>query len=180
MGRRGGRRDALVTRPGLIFLVIFFLVLLAISILALNRRPPPIEQPLAFNHQIHVGEQDLECSFCHRQVEEHPRASLPTVRTCRNCHRKPITETPEEDALLAFTTENRDIPWKAIYRVPDHVYFSHRRHVALGNISCETCHGPVPSLAQPPSRPLVPVTMESCMNCHEKRRVTNDCLSCHR
>lgn len=169
-----------MNRPGLILLALVLLISLGFSIFALNRRPSLIEQPLAFNHQIHAGEQDLECTFCHSQVEQHARASLPTVRTCRTCHQGAITETPVEDRLLAFTTENREIPWKAIYWLPDHVYFSHRRHVTLGKIPCETCHGQVPSLSEPPPRPLVPITMEFCMDCHEEHQVTNDCLACHR
>ncbi|MFQ6616199.1 MAG: cytochrome c3 family protein [Fidelibacterota bacterium] len=167
-------------RPGFILLAIVLFAFLAISILALNRRPPPIEQPLAFNHLIHAGEQDLECTFCHRQVENHARATLPPVDACRECHEEAITETPLEEKLLAFTTENREIPWNAIYDVPDHVYFSHRRHVTLGSVPCETCHGQVPSLSEPPPRPLVSITMEFCMDCHEEHQVTNDCLACHR
>ncbi|MFQ6675102.1 MAG: cytochrome c3 family protein [Fidelibacterota bacterium] len=169
-----------MSRPRLILLAIAVFVLLGFSVLALTRKPPPIEQPIAFNHQIHVGEQDLECTFCHRQVEELPRASLPTVKTCRKCHRRAITETPEEKTLLDFTTQKREIPWNAVYRVPQHVYFSHRRHVALGNIPCETCHGEVPSLSEPPPRPLVDITMKFCTDCHEEHQVTNDCLACHR
>jgi hypothetical protein len=75
--------------------------------------------------------------------------------------------------------EKKEISWKRIYEQPDHVFFSHRRHAVLGKIPCKTCHGEIGQSGRPPARPWVKMTMGWCMECHEKNKVTNDCLTCH-
>lgn len=141
---------------------------------------PGIRQPLPFSHAIHVAENELECVECHTSVMSHQRATLPLLEVCQDCHSEALTETDIEAQLLAYTTTDQAIPWQRIYQVPDHVYFSHRRHATLGGLSCELCHGDVASLDLPPTAPIVPVTMDGCMDCHERNHITTDCLTCHR
>jgi hypothetical protein len=138
-------------------------------------------QPLAYNHKVHVEKAELKCTECHLYAEQKASASIPTLEVCRNCHsEEPLSESPEEQKLIQYIAEGKEIPWKRIYRVPDHVYFSHRRHVVGGELECKVCHGDVAEFTKPVSSPVVPVTMENCMACHKKRKVTNDCLACHR
>ena len=139
-----------------------------------------IQQPLPFSHKIHVAENELDCTEGHTRVLEHHRATLPLLEVCQDCHSEALTETELELQLLAYTTTDEAIPWQRIYMVPDHVYFSHRRHVTLGGLACEVCHGDVGALDLPPPAPVVPITMDGCMDCHEKNQITNDCLACHR
>jgi hypothetical protein len=49
----------------------------------------------------------------------------------------------------------------------------------LGRIDCRVCHGDFDETTAPPRRPLVTLTMDGCMECHEKKRADNDCLVCH-
>ncbi|MFQ6674657.1 MAG: cytochrome c3 family protein [Fidelibacterota bacterium] len=137
-------------------------------------------QPISFNHEVHVEGEDLDCTLCHTQVMKRSRATLPRIKICQKCHYEPITETESERTLLAFASEGREVPWRRIYQVPRHVYFSHRRHVKLGNIPCESCHGDVRKLTEPPEYPLIAPTMGYCTKCHEEHQITNDCLACHR
>ena len=139
-----------------------------------------IRQPLPFSHKIHVAEIELECTECHTRVMEHQRATLPLLEVCQDCHSEALTESEIESQLLAYTTEDQAIPWERIYAIPDHVYFSHRRHVVLGELACEVCHGDVSSFDLPPTAPVVAITMDGCMDCHEENHITNDCLACHR
>lgn len=169
-----------MNRPGPTVFILLLTATVVGALLNFRMRPAAIIQPLPFNHNLHVDEHELECTDCHTQATEHPRATLPGIDICQDCHMESLTETALEDQLLAYTTENREIPWQRIYRVPDHVYFSHRRHVTLGNVPCAVCHGDVPALTEPPQYPLVPVTMDRCMTCHEEHQLTNDCLACHR
>ncbi|MBI3004413.1 MAG: cytochrome c3 family protein [Ignavibacteriales bacterium] len=81
---------------------------------------------------------------------------------------------------MKYVAKAAEVPWERVYKVPDHVYFSHRRHVVAGRLECEVCHGNVQQFTMPVSLPEIPVTMENCMSCHRKHNVTNDCLSCHR
>jgi hypothetical protein len=137
-------------------------------------------QPIAYNHYIHVEENGMECLDCHQNAEENPRASIPNIAECRDCHEEAISESEEELTLLNYISENKKIPWLQIYLVPDHAYFSHRRHVKLGELECTVCHGEVGKLTTPVSKPYVEVNMDWCLDCHEMRGVTNDCAACHR
>lgn len=117
---------------------------------------------------------------CHKYAEENSRASIPNIETCRDCHDEVVSGSEEEAKLLSFVKENRRIPWRQIYAVPDYAYFSHRRHVKLGQLECSTCHGEVQNFTSPISKPLKMVTMEWCMECHRRNQVSNDCYACHR
>jgi len=137
-------------------------------------------QPIAYNHAKHIQEAGLGCIDCHIQAETHERASIPNIQVCQDCHEEAITDSPEEKKLIAYINNHNPIPWIQVHRVPDHVYFSHRRHVALGKITCEQCHGPVAEMTTPFTRPAIPVSMAFCVECHENNQVTTDCASCHR
>jgi hypothetical protein len=136
------------------------------------------EQPIAFNHKKHL-EQGTECITCHANSKEQTFSGMPTVKTCMECHKDPLTQNPQEKKIRELHKKGQGIPWKRIYEQPDHVFFSHRRHVVLGKIECQGCHGDIGQSKRPPSKPWVKMTMNWCMDCHAKSKVTNDCLACH-
>jgi predicted CXXCH cytochrome family protein len=139
------------------------------------------KQPIQYNHQLHVQENDMECAECHLYVQSHARATIPNIEVCADCHSdEPTTESPEEAKLIEYVMEGRRIPWTKVYRVPSHVYFSHRRHTTLGQIECTTCHGNAEEMSTPFDKPLVSMSMNWCMECHERNGVDNDCTRCHR
>lgn len=164
----------------LVWLLVIALVAAPTIWIVVGSSKAAIQQPLPFSHQLHVAENELDCTECHTSVMDHQRATLPLLEVCQDCHSEELTETEVESQLLAYTTTDQAIPWQRIYAVPDHVYFSHRRHVTLGGLACEVCHGDVGSFDVPPDAPVVPITMDGCMNCHEENQITNDCLACHR
>ena len=136
-------------------------------------------QPIEYNHAIHI-ESGLECIGCHEGAQDQVQATLPGIDTCLMCHSEAMTESAEEEKLLTFAEAGEEIPWKKVTRVPRHVYFSHRRHVALAGLECVECHGPMETLTRPPRKPYQPVTMEACMDCHAQKEARNDCNDCHR
>lgn len=137
-----------------------------------------VRQPIAFNHKIHA-ENDLECLDCHPYFKEHASSGRPSLETCMNCHEEPLGESELEKKLIEYIKSEEEIEWQRIYRVPEDVYFSHRRHVVLGNIECSTCHGKIGESSKPPSK-SVEMTMKECMKCHEEKEADNDCIACHR
>jgi len=82
--------------------------------------------------------------------------------------------------VVAAVENSEEIIWNRIYELPDHVYFSHRRHIALGKIECAQCHGDIHAFETPPLIPFVALTMDFCIDCHDEHKVNNDCLACHR
>jgi menaquinone reductase, multiheme cytochrome c subunit len=140
---------------------------------------PAVEQPILFNHKLHV-DNGASCPDCHTQVLEGMRAGRPSLDTCMGCHSEAQTKSPEEEKIRQFAKDGREIPWKQVYRLPAHVYFSHRRHAGLAKIQCEVCHGAMAEMTAPPTAPLVVHTMGFCLDCHRRSNASVDCLACHR
>jgi len=120
------------------------------------------------------------CMGCHSTVGDSPLASIPNTNTCAACHQPPLGNGDEEAKLLAFIKEQRKIPWTRVYDyLPGDIVFSHERHVELGRVKCQECHGAV-EWADQPLAPQVKLSMEDCMRCHEGSGANNDCLACHK
>jgi hypothetical protein len=139
-----------------------------------------IKQPIAYNHSVHVNDVGLECVECHVGVENRARATLPAIEICETCHSEMNGETEAEAFVVASVENNEEIIWNRVYKLPDHVFFSHRRHTSLGKIECARCHGNIQDFDTPPPIPFIALTMEFCMDCHEEQKANNDCLACHR
>jgi len=145
---------------------------------------PAYLQPINFSHKLHAGQLGIDCAYCHSNVDKSPIANIPNVSTCMNCHTTVKTDSPEIKKLTAYYTEGRTIPWVHVHWLPDHVYFSHKRHVKKG-IQCQTCHGPVATMEH--VYRVVDLKMGFCVSCHKANNanmVANnaglDCWTCHR
>lgn len=139
-----------------------------------------VRQPIRFSHHLHVVKNGITCDTCHLYYTEYQRAGLPPLNVCANCHQSPMGNSGEEAKVVSYVQQGKSIPWVRIYHVPSHVYFSHRRHVTLGKVDCQVCHGNVKERTTPFVRPVVNVSMQFCINCHKQHKVTTDCIACHR
>ena len=45
------------------------------------------EQPIAFSHKIHAGDNGIDCNYCHSSARNSKTASVPSVNVCMNCHK---------------------------------------------------------------------------------------------
>ncbi|MHC4402020.1 MAG: cytochrome c3 family protein [Planctomycetota bacterium] len=125
-------------------------------------------------------EEERPCMGCHNAAFQFPWASIPNTNTCAACHLPPLGDDPEEAELLEFIEQERMISWARVYDyLPGEIVFSHERHVELGRVKCQECHGPV-ELAERPLALEVKLSMEDCMSCHEATGADNDCLACHK
>lgn len=160
--------------------VVFSAIFLGVLWLFLAfHRSQSLEQPIAYNHKKHI-DLGLECANCHTGIaEQKARAGLPDLEICLSCHTSDDTN-PKTKIIQTYASEKRPVPWKRIYRVPGHVYFSHRRHVQMAKLDCRVCHGDMPKKETPVTRQAVEIKMARCVDCHRKSGVTNDCLACHR
>lgn len=142
-------------------------------------RSAPIEQPLAFSHATHVTGEELRCKDCH-DAETAVRAGFPDIKYCHECHSQPEGDHPDEPKVREYYEAKKQIPWIQVNRNEGHVYFSHRVHVTLAEMECEDCHGDVASLTEPLPRPVPELhSMEACMECHEERGASQECITCH-
>lgn len=156
-----------------------FLAFFLLSGIAVTLSPPRTKQPLAFNHRIHVEENGMECSDCHEFYEKETFSGLPGAETCSFCHEEPMGESAEEQKLVNLLGEDAALEWIPLFRQPPHVFYSHRRHVAVAQIECSDCHGPIGESDAPPER-VEQMSMDACVECHEKEGASVDCVTCHR
>lgn len=114
------------------------------------------------------------CMNCHKQVSEYTGEDL------YNYEGKKIDGTAEIHKLYEYAgwdpvkkeyklKENgeidaKPIEWVKIHNLPDHVYFNHAQHVAVGQVQCQSCHGPVQDMDE--VYQYSPLSMGWCINCH--------------
>lgn len=122
------------------------------------------EQPIAFSHQIHAGQYEIACQYCHTGVEIGKSANIPSVNICMNCHSSIKTDSPEIQKLYAAQESGKPIEWVRIHNLPDLAYFNHSQHVKVGGIECQTCHGEIQEMAV--VKQHAPLTMGWCIDCH--------------
>jgi c(7)-type cytochrome triheme protein len=173
----GSVRD--LVAPGGPWLAGFVLTFIAVTVFLRGSAGHAGPQPIAFNHSKHIAA-GLECTNCHEGAQTAEHATIPALAVCVACHESALTKSPEEAKLRAFAAAGREIPWHPVTHVPAHVYFSHRRHVALAKIECTTCHGEMGKLSAPPSAPARRLDMQTCISCHESKQARTDCNDCHR
>jgi hypothetical protein len=161
-------------------LALLILALAGLAAAACGPRPaggiPP--QPVEFVHEVHI-EQELQCTRCHRGAERFSRAGLPPVAICAQCHRHAIPEHPEVVKVMTAFEEERPIVWRKINVLPEQamVHFRHAPHARAG-VECQECHGDVASMAL--AEPVRQVAdMSWCVDCHQERGASTDCLACH-
>lgn len=136
-----------------------------------------IVQPVNFSHKKHALENGIECTFCHFNADKSPRADVPSVQKCMDCHSSIATEKPEIQKLTNYWEKKEAIPWLRVYSLPDHVYFSHKRHIKRG-IDCVVCHGDVKNMKR--IRKMRSLKMGWCVGCHRRFGGSEDCLTCHK
>lgn len=170
--RRGGAWLA----ASLLGFAIFFLLTNVAATLVSGR----VHQPVAFNHQIHVGDLGMECVDCHEFVGKETFSGLPGPETCGFCHdavREDMSES--ERRLVTMIEEGTPLEWNRLFRQPAYVFYSHRAHVAVAKLDCSRCHGSIAESTVPPTR-VTQLTMDDCIGCHERESVRAECTSCHR
>ena len=133
------------------------------------------EQPIAFSHKIHAGQYEIDCKYCHTGVTKVKNATIPSVNICMNCHNQiksgTLTGEGEIGKIVRAFNENRPIEWVRVHNLPDLAYFNHSQHVTVGNIDCETCHGPVQEMDVVRQHSLL--TMGWCIDCHRTTEVNS-------
>lgn len=120
-------------------------------------------QPVPFSHKHHVGDNGIDCRYCHTSVQESSFAGIPPTQTCMNCHSQIWADSPVLEPVRASFRSGESIRWTRVHNLPGFVYFDHGIHVKKG-VGCTTCHGQVDQM------PLMwrehSLYMEWCLECH--------------
>jgi len=144
------------------------------------------EQPIAFSHKLHAGENGVDCNYCHSGARHSKSAGVPSANVCMNCHTY-INEGQSEEgtqeiskiyAAIGFDPETRTyidgyqekpIEWIRIHNLPDLAYFNHSQHVSVAGVECQHCHGPIEEMEV--VEQYAPLTMGWCIDCHRETKV---------
>lgn len=136
-------------------------------------------QPIAFSHEIHAGQYEIDCQYCHTGVRKSKSANIPSPNICMNCHTQVKTESEEIQKIYAaidynpetqtYGTNTKPIEWVRIHNLPDLAYFNHSQHVDVADIECQTCHGPIEEMEV--VYQYANLTMGWCINCHRETDV---------
>ena len=162
-----------------------FLILLAVAGKAEAPEAPDTTTPPAepatpagipFSHAQHAGTHRLDCLLCHGQAATEAEANIPSARDCYVCHWSIAADRPAILELERQVSQRVALHWPAQVRLPAHVRFRHDPHVRAG-IDCARCHGQVAEMAE--VRPVQPLTMGFCVDCHRTEGATHDCMACH-
>lgn len=131
------------------------------------------EQPIAFSHKVHAGQNKIDCFYCHTTAKESLHAGIPSAQLCMNCHSVvksgTITGTAEIAKIYQAIETQTPIEWIKVHNVPDHVYFSHAQHVEVGKVSCTECHGPIETMDR--VMQVSDLGMGWCIDCHRTTEV---------
>ncbi|RRO12145.1 c-type cytochrome [Flavobacteriaceae bacterium 14752] len=152
-------------------------------------------QPIHYSHRIHAGENKIDCKYCHSSARVSKHSGIPSLNVCMNCHKQIAEVAPETQAkgkeefnvdynaeivklyeavgwdktTQSYTGETKPVKWVRLHNLPDLAYFNHSQHVTVGQIECQTCHGPVEEMEVMYQH--APLTMGWCINCHRETNV---------
>tara|TARA_B100000579_G_scaffold286731_1_gene237696 strand:- start:18809 stop:20023 length:1215 start_codon:yes stop_codon:yes gene_type:complete len=146
------------------------------------------EQPIAFSHKIHAGDNGIDCNYCHHTARSSKHAGIPSANVCMNCHtyinEGTITGKDEINKIYAAVGfdpntrtyipdyEEQPIEWVRIHNLPDLAYFDHSQHVNVAGVECQTCHGPIEEMEE--VYQYSKLTMGWCINCHRETEIDTE------
>lgn len=88
---------------------------------------------------------------------------------------KTITNPNKVFADASAIGFKKAIEWVRVHNLPDHAYFNHAQHIAVGGkdkdgktIECQTCHGPIQEMEIVYQHS--PLSMGWCVNCHRQSK----------
>ena len=120
-------------------------------------------QPVAYSHKLHAGELGIDCRYCHANIERSQEAMIPPTQTCMGCHAVIKTDSVRLQPVRDSWASDKPIEWVRIHKLPEHAYFDHSVHLAVG-VGCTSCHGRIDQMEV--VHQDQPLSMSWCLDCH--------------
>ncbi len=142
-----------------------FATLAAIALLILVPACKKDKYTLNYNHNLHVVENEIECSTCHAPAQA-GAMQQPDHAACSECH-EIDEDNPSAECLMCHrvkSPEQIEVRQK-VEPQTEEIVFSHERHKYM-NASCEDCH--TRAAASTESKENVLPQKEACLTCHEE------------
>ena len=171
-----------MVKIGKIALVLLAMMAAGLLLSAFGRHKV-VEQPLPFRHDSHMRLEGMQCLYCHINARRSDVAGLPSLKRCMGCHENLKASTFDAkqrqalEPLQKHWTAKAPVAWVKVYDQPDHVRFSHKRHLEK-EIACKECHGSVETMEH--VEEVIDWTMGRCVSCHMEQQASIDCVTCHK
>jgi hypothetical protein len=145
---------------------------------------------IKLSHKAHIEKRGMECVDCHEGAEDTDTPGMPDEKLCMTCHAKLDKEmkgkgTPPTEKCLYCHNPKKEQLYRGAKVVmgpgpSGELLSSHAKH-AEKEVACAACHGDVAkddNLLMPRRR-YMPAA-ETCIDCHEERKVSAECATCHK
>ncbi len=152
-------------------------ILAAIALLILVPACKKDKYTLNYNHNLHVVENEIDCSTCHAPAQA-GAMQQPDHAACSDCH-EIDEDNPSAECLLCHRVKSADEieVRRPVEPQTEEIVFSHERHKYM-NASCEDCH--TRAAASTESKEDVLPRKEACLTCHDDVTAPQkDCGTCH-
>src|SRR6266699_3381755 len=122
-----------------VFSTLFLVGVALVAVLTVARSPYMTrqnvtrEQPVQFSHKHHVGDDGIDCRYCHTGVETSAVAGIPPTKTCMNCHA--VLREKREDV---FSMDWTPPPNQA--EIGKRLALERNIRTTAELTSCSTCH----------------------------------------
>lgn len=136
------------------------------------------DQPIPYSHALHAGKLQIDCKYCHSNVDVSRHASVPPLNVCMNCHIVVKTDSPWIQKISEAYYAGKTIEWQKVHLLPDHVKFPHALHIKAGK-QCQECHGQIQEMEVVSQKSTL--SMGWCVNCHRQpeNNAPINCGTCH-
>ena len=135
---------------------------------------------LKFSHKLHVVENEIECSECHK-MDDNGKMQNPDMDKCGDCHDIGDVDNPTKHCLMCHTLKSA----KNDYSVENTVnpkpksyadlIFTHEPHE---DYKCSVCHKGLDKTKS--LRKISWPKMDTCKKCHNGDTAPIDCDTCHK
>src|SRR6476659_7453391 len=100
-----------------IFGAVFIVGGLRLLMMEINRSPyvkqafVTKDQPVQFSHKHHVGDDGIDCRYCHTTVETAASAGIPSTAICMSCHKQIWADSPYLEPGRASFKSGKPLEW---------------------------------------------------------------------
>ena len=148
-------------------------------------------QPIHYSHKIHAGANQIECKYCHSSARVSKHSGIPSLNVyelppkhSRVQRRRRFRKWVYQEFYTKEIKNSTAVGWDekinstqatraskmGTHPQPADFGTSITQHVQVGQIECQTCHGPVKVIMYQYS----PLTMGWCINCHRETNVVEN------
>lgn len=154
-----------------------FMALTALVLLTLSPGCKKDRYALNYSHNLHVVENEMECSTCHKPAAA-GAMGRPGHGVCSECH-EIDEDNPSAECLKCHRVRS---PERIEVKYPEQpeiqeIIFSHEKHKYI-DAACRDCHTRAAGSASSKENVLPP--KEACLPCHDDQTAPlKDCSVCH-